>query len=55
MKHFTDQIEDGRTPRSKLKKTDLRYSAAIIHLSQSEVHVQREFKQVCIHDASMYI
>ena len=41
MRHLTDHIEDGRTSRSKLKKARLRYGPTIIHLSQSEVHVQR--------------
>ena len=41
MKHFRDQIQDGRAPPSILKKAALKYGATKIHLGQSEVAAQR--------------
>ena len=45
VKHFTDQIQDGRMPPSILKKASYRYGATNIHLGQSEVPVQRNLKR----------
>ena len=38
---ISDQIQDGQTPLSVLKKAGLRYGATKIYLGQCEVPVQR--------------
>ena len=37
--HFADQIHDGRTALSIMKKASFKYGATKIHLGQSEVPV----------------